>query len=879
MTLGPPSSPRSSSRGKAIILLAVAAVFLAVLTGASVWLVRTYVLQADTRTVVLPDVPLQGPMATPAARAAAATTDTALAAPGAAAPAPARNALIGGIVRNEQGQPIAGVRVRFLWRDATGRGGNSAASTNAQGKWSTRRVPSDSIASLQFILSHNDYSSSSQYQSLATPEELQKRTAVFVMKQGVPIGGFVRNEQGEPIAEASIRIIWRDPSVPGPSNSVALTSDARGKWTTHAIPANAVGSLQFSLTHPEYAGTTNSYRSLPVSADALLKQTAVLTMQRGVDVNGVVVNGDGQPVAGADVSTRFFWGNPRTATTDVTTDFEGKFVFHHQETSSDLTLTASAQGYGPTVAHVQPGTDSTPARLVLTPGRTIRGTVVDESGRPVSGAQVMIQRWQNSQSIDVNTTTRADGTFQLHDAPKDLVSITAYKEGYNNAQADCDSGQDNLDLTLRRPVTVHGTVTDARTHQPIAAFTVFTGVKWSTNPAPVFAQGIGGRTFAGGQFNEMLSGYGGEIDAWYVKVQARGYLPAVSSPLNKSGEADFALEPAKDLQGTVFTADGTPAADATVALAIPQQNIFISDGQINSQGEPPAMTDARGHYDLPPQSGKFKLVALSAAGFAQVGSDAIAKSPDVHLTPWARAEGRLLLNGKPGANQNISVFVNQQQQWRPDEPMVQISNQCQTDADGHFSFDRVAPGDIQVSHEVMMSNGQYNQGFNVQTQEATAVSGQTITVNLGGAGRPVTGRVILPAALAGRADLNINANLHNVANTEPQPPPIPDSVKKNSPDAQRTWWRQFMQSDDGKAYVKRLRDFQMNNQQVPVAPGGAFTIDNVAPGTYQLTVSVNPYRGGMPLASAKAKFTVDPIPGGSSDQPMQIPDIQVVTSP
>jgi hypothetical protein len=130
-----------------------------------------------------------------------------------------------------------------------------------------------------------------------------------------------------------------------------------------------------------------------------------------------------------------------------------------------------------------------------------------------------------------------------------------------------------------------------------------------------------------------------------------------------------------------------------------------------------------------------------------------------------------------------------------------------------------------------------------QTREVTLAAGQTVTVQMGGVGRPVTGRLVLPAGM--------------------------DSLKSY-----------FLQSDVIGTSLAELpaRGPQGEPTQVEyvmelVGDQGQFKIDDVVPGHYQIHCMVRAKLGGQPYGQARVEFTMPPVPGGYSDQPLVIADI------
>ncbi len=120
-----------------------------------------------------------------------------------------------------------------------------------------------------------------------------------------------------------------------------------------------------------------------------------LTLPDGLDVAGVVIDGAGQPVAGAEVWLEGQGQGSLGGRIVAHTAVDG--TFHLRALGQEQALGAFAPGFAPAfVEHVRgktpaPGTNEAHVTLVLDrAGRELHGIVLDPEGRPVSGARVAL---------------------------------------------------------------------------------------------------------------------------------------------------------------------------------------------------------------------------------------------------------------------------------------------------------------------------------------------------------------------------------------------------------------------------------------------------------------------------------------------------------
>ena len=149
---------------------------------------------------------------------------------------------------------------------------------------------------------------------------------------------------------------------------------------------------------------------------------------------GQVLDEQGNPIAGATVEY-----GPNRYTTDykpiladnghptVKTDGEGRFFFDGVKRGETM-LTVEADGYVPTLRHVkaQPGME--PVAFRLKAGQMIRGRVVDEKGRTLMGACVIIGETEHFNPVvdsdDWHVHTDSSGRFGLAVAGTAPESVT-----------------------------------------------------------------------------------------------------------------------------------------------------------------------------------------------------------------------------------------------------------------------------------------------------------------------------------------------------------------------------------------------------------------------------------------------------------------------
>ncbi len=159
--------------------------------------------------------------------------------------------VIGGIVNNDDGQPIEGVAVNVRYDGNGVQSGptnrarfdawlteNGSVRTDAQGRWTLDNVPAGDAVKVSIKLSHPDYIDDKDWGTLqkeqfVTTQALRAKTAAIVMHRGVSVAGTVTDADGNPIARAVVirgdRPYWEQ-------GSQEVRTDAEGRYQFPPLP-------------------------------------------------------------------------------------------------------------------------------------------------------------------------------------------------------------------------------------------------------------------------------------------------------------------------------------------------------------------------------------------------------------------------------------------------------------------------------------------------------------------------------------------------------------------------------------------------------------------------------------------------------------------
>ncbi len=407
---------------------------------------------------------------------------------------------------------------------------------------------------------------------------------------GMELFGVVRDEAGKGLSDVAIA------ALPSGSNGEAIDymkTDADGKYRFEYLP---IAGLKLRLSKEGYLRLSSDVAMIAAPGG---RQELNLTLPRrpdGGSVRGTVVDEDGKPVADALVVS----GGPSSKEArETTTDAQGRFRLDDVFTEPRRSLSIKAKRFAPQQLGFKPGDREHPAELnvTLAKGHRIRGRVVDEQGRPLTGVSVYTNGYGTVGRDIGQSTTDVEGRFEF-DSLTAVCPFTFNKNGYSDM--DCVKlpldGPEEVTVAMRSAGVIRGRVVDDRTGKPLSPFKV--RVTFSPDPTPNPTPGvpnvsmlrgarvIGGEVFATRDGTFRLDDFVRDMPL-QVTVEAEGYDRAVVRRVVALADRDakpveFRLAPIDatsllTIAGRLVDERDKPLAGAELRLIVASKRPFPRD--------------------------------------------------------------------------------------------------------------------------------------------------------------------------------------------------------------------------------------------------------------------------------------------------------------
>ena len=493
-------------------------------------------------------------------------------------------------------------------------------------------------------------------------------------------------------------------------------------------------------------------RLLPLPLLAFL-----ISIPATASITGVVINTDGQPIAGAKVSiyapetieahrVRLLSKSPeRTPLASRQTDSKGAFTFDSPKDQSVVDLRVDVTGFAPEAVRLL--ADDEAGAIALTTAAMQRGTIT-AAGKPVAGATVI---WMGN-ATDFLATTDAEGHYSVPDPSKWAGRLIVFHPDY--APMDQMSGAratPKIDQSLNPGVTIKGRVVAEIGQTPAAKATVF------IDDLPLAT------TADDGTFTIA------HAPKDWQELQTRGGAFAGVRARTNDGAINVRLVKAGRITGTVRDAKTQlPLANAEVRLgpALPFGRIrgFGNAAAGVAPATESALTDSKGVFSIATAPGRYTLSGIFPGSALSTASVSVTAGQTVNKPLFgsarARVSGTVVDDEKRGIG---GARLSARNANRDGGPMIFGPGRFQADTtaysgpDGRFVL-RYVPTESEVevdaakkglpaghSASMHLNPGERKSGLLITIPRGVALTGKVIDAN----GRPLSGVAVQPVESSG----------------------------------------------------------------------------------------------------------------------------------
>jgi hypothetical protein len=320
---------------------------------------------------------------------------------------------IKGLVRNQQGKPVAGIVVSIKPHRFA-----SAVSEARTRNHSPQTARSDSTGEFAFgDLQEGEYevvtNATGQYLSARMVVQSGANSVDLILGDGLRVTGTVTNSSGEPLDRVWVGLDAR-------RDRSALT-DANGDYVLRLDSAHAAtdSKVRFYLR-----GYEVELLALPTAGDQGVQLDAELSrVENAASVAGIVESEQGQPIAGATIVLR---SQALGTQYQAVTDRDGAFSFSDAKPGQGYSLRVFPKGlYLDYSRHqINVPEDGLSLEILLKSLETGRlvGRMIDEQGSPVVGFRLWVVASGATQGA-VPISSDEQGYFELAEAPAGSLSF------------------------------------------------------------------------------------------------------------------------------------------------------------------------------------------------------------------------------------------------------------------------------------------------------------------------------------------------------------------------------------------------------------------------------------------------------------------------
>jgi protocatechuate 3,4-dioxygenase beta subunit len=524
----------------------------------------------EARTYIIRDVPSRKEPAKWVVQPATVTTEAGKIAGGVVVEA-SKGGMLEVVIRDNEKKPVAGANASVRRKDDIyGQGGVS----DANGVVTLRLLPGE----YEFYGVYKEGFSSARDKKTVTIEDGKTTRLDIELKANPRITGVVRDPNGRPVVEASLRIC--------PMGQKETNSDKEGKFEISWNPEQR-GTQEPQLVLVARHAGQNLAAAVDIDENT---KTFDVNMSPGIVFIGKVIDPNGKPIAGAKINMTLRVSNWGISFDNegVTTDQQGLYEYKAVPDGQKYDVSAQADGYGR--SYVSVNTDNAVNnRLEIKPltlkvaDMNISGIVVDVNDKPMANTEVYV----NGQGQQFrNSITNAQGKFTIDKLCDGQVQVNANVSNgrtYLHGNVSTSAGATDVKVVL---APQHADVMPDMANQPSGLLEV---VIRNDEKKPVAGANVSVREKDGNRWQNGESDANGiatlrlapgEYDL--QETRKEGYSSprerqTVTIEVGKTARLEIELRAVPKITGVVRDPNGQPVARAAMRVFPWGQNVTDSD--------------------------------------------------------------------------------------------------------------------------------------------------------------------------------------------------------------------------------------------------------------------------------------------------------------
>ncbi len=353
-------------------------------------------------------------------------------------------AVVAGTVRDGEGRPVAGARLRAMPTPVLEAALKSGAEIQAKNLVAKALSDDSGEYALRGLRFDTDYRilirAEGHVRAAAGPLRVPSGQSPYALDLtiagGSVVSGVVRHVDGRPAEGVDVSLLPELDALLGDddTNRLIARTEAGGVFRFEGVPAGlyTLGSGSSRQAGPAYYSNASEPRHIEVDGvdevagiEFDLPPGALDPQER--KVTGVVVDGSDAPVAQARVYIKTL-GARVNETQSGTTDGDGAFVFEGLN-GATFALAAVADAGRADLDDIALGDD---LRVVLAPGGEVRGTVFDAAGAPAGACDVVLHAedrdgiWEARVGGGDAAQTDSDGAFRFANLAAGTYRVEAW---------------------------------------------------------------------------------------------------------------------------------------------------------------------------------------------------------------------------------------------------------------------------------------------------------------------------------------------------------------------------------------------------------------------------------------------------------------------